>query len=182
MLIYIYCLIGFEIVKCNLISKIQCDVISTKSCNTVVQPQVLIDGTPLSQVDKQKIWECMVFDSKLTWSSHVAAVCKSIAYYLCLINFHSKSLPREILKMLVESLVFSRPYQFGGQRYIKILYPDITIYITEQSIFCAFVDCISHNMFQTLPSYWMAFCALVNSISHIMCYVRSIHLRVEAFT
>ena len=80
---------------------------STKSCNAVVQPQVLIDGTPLSEVDKQK-YLGVVFDSKLTWSSHVAAVCKSMAYYLYLINFHSQSLPREILKMLVESLVFSR--------------------------------------------------------------------------
>ena len=50
----------------------------------------------------------MVFDSKSTWSSHVAAVCKSMPYYLYLSNFHSKSLTHEILKMLVESLVFSR--------------------------------------------------------------------------
>ena len=50
----------------------------------------------------------MVFDSKLIWCSHVAAVCKNMAYYLYLINFHSKLLPREILKMLVESLVSSR--------------------------------------------------------------------------
>ena len=34
--------------------------------------------------------------------------CLSMAYYLYLINYHSKSLPREILKMLVESFVFSR--------------------------------------------------------------------------
>ena len=75
---------------------------STKSCNAVVQPQMLIDETPLSQVDKQKYLGA-VFDSKSTWSSHVAAVCKSMAYFVYLINFHSKSLPREILKMLVES-------------------------------------------------------------------------------
>ena len=34
---------------------------STKSCNAVVQPQVLIDGTPLSEVDKQK-YLGVVFD------------------------------------------------------------------------------------------------------------------------
>ena len=39
---------------------------STKSCNAVLQPQVLIDGTPLSQVDKQK-YLGVVFDGKLTW-------------------------------------------------------------------------------------------------------------------
>ena len=57
----------------------------TKSCNTVVRPQVLIvnDETPLSQVDKQK-YLGVTFDSKLTWSqsSHVAVVCKSMACYL----------------------------------------------------------------------------------------------------
>ena len=80
---------------------------SAKSCNAVVQPQVLIDETPLSQVDRQK-YLGVVFDGKLTWSSHVASVCKSMAYYLYLISYHSKSLPYEILKMLVDCLVFSR--------------------------------------------------------------------------
>ena len=60
---------------------------STKSCKAVVQPQVLIEETPLSQVDKQK-YLGVVFDSKLTWSQHVAAVCKSMVYYLCLIADH----------------------------------------------------------------------------------------------
>ena len=71
----------------------------------MLQPQVLIDETPLSQVDKQK-YLGGVFDSKSTWSSHVAAICKSMACFVYLINFHSKSLPRELLKMLVESLIF----------------------------------------------------------------------------
>ena len=82
---------------------------STKPCNAVAQPLVLIDETILSQVDKQK-YLGVVFDSNLTWSSHVTAVCKSMAYYLYLINFHSKLLPcsYKILKMLVEPLVFFR--------------------------------------------------------------------------
>ena len=54
---------------------------STKSHNSVVQPQVLINGTPLFQVDKQK-YLGVTFHSKLTWCSHVAAVCKSTDYYL----------------------------------------------------------------------------------------------------
>ena len=67
-------------------------MVSIKSCNAVVQPLVLIDETALSQVDKQK-YLGVIFDRKLTWSSHVAAVCKSMAYCLYLINFHSNSLP-----------------------------------------------------------------------------------------
>ena len=51
-------------------------MVSTKSCNAVVQPLVLIDETPLSQVDKQK-YLGVVFDNKLTWSSHVAAVVRA---------------------------------------------------------------------------------------------------------
>ena len=68
---------------------------STKSCNVVVQSQVLIHDTPLSPVDKQK-YLGVVFDSKLTRSSHMATACKSMAYHLYLINFHHKSLPCEI--------------------------------------------------------------------------------------
>ena len=43
MLMYIYCLIGSEIVKCNLISKGLVSVLwfSTKLCNAVVQAQVI---------------------------------------------------------------------------------------------------------------------------------------------
>ena len=49
----------------------------------------------------------VTFDTNLNWSSHVASVCRSMSYYLHLINCHVKSLPSDIIKMLVESLVFS---------------------------------------------------------------------------
>ena len=54
-----------------------------KSSSAIVQPQVLLDGTPLSKVDRQK-YLGVTFDNKLTWYSHVAAVCKNMAYYLYL--------------------------------------------------------------------------------------------------
>ena len=76
-----------------------------KSSSTIVQPQVLIDGTPLSKVDRQKHLG-VIFDNNLTWCSHVAAVCKNMAYYLYLINYNNKSLPREILRMLVCRISF----------------------------------------------------------------------------
>ena len=37
------------------------------------------------------------------------------------------------------------PYQFRGQQYIRILYTELIIYITEQSIL--YVDCIGENIF-----------------------------------
>jgi len=69
-------------------------------------PLVLHDGTPLLSVDKQK-YLFVTFDSRLNWSSHVSKICGSMSYYLTLINSHVKCLPTSIVKMLIESLVFS---------------------------------------------------------------------------
>ena len=70
-------------------------------------PPILLNSVPLSSVQKQK-YLGVTFDTTLNWSSHVASVCRSMSYYLHLINCHVKSLPSDITKMLVESLVFSR--------------------------------------------------------------------------
>ena len=70
-------------------------------------PPILLNSVPLSSVQKQK-YLGVTFDTNLNWSSHVASVCRSMSYYLHLINCHVKSLPSDIIKMLVESLVFSR--------------------------------------------------------------------------
>ena len=70
-------------------------------------PPILLDSVPLSSVQKQK-YLGVTFDTNLNWSSHVASVCRSMSYYLHLINCHVKSLSSDIIKMLVESLVFSR--------------------------------------------------------------------------
>ena len=105
----------------------------------------------------------MVFDSKLTWSSHMAAVCKSMAY---LINFHSKSLPREILKMLVESLVFS---------WLNYALPVWGPAVHQNSFH------VSRH--RPTPNYWMVFRAFVNSTPHIMRYasVRSIYIYIYIY-
>ena len=70
-------------------------------------PPVLYDTTPLTVVDRQK-YLGVIFDHRLTWSSHVAKVYKSMSYYLFLISPHVRFLPTTIVKMLMESLVFSR--------------------------------------------------------------------------
>ena len=74
---------------------------------SVPQPPILHDDTPLTVVDKQK-YLGVTFDSRLTWSSHISKICGSMSYYLTLINSHGKYLPSTIVKMLIESLVFSR--------------------------------------------------------------------------
>ena len=61
----------------------------------------------ITVVDKQK-YLGVTFDSRLTWSLHISKVCGSKSYYLMLINCHVKYLPSTIVKMLIESLVFSR--------------------------------------------------------------------------
>ena len=70
-------------------------------------PSVMVGDTTLSVVSKQQYLGVM-FDGQLNWRHHVAGVCKSMSYYLSLIRSHVKSLPSPIIKMLVESLVFSR--------------------------------------------------------------------------
>ena len=100
MLIYAHYLVGPIIVRCNLANiKKSCVMwFSTNSCKAIVQPQVMIDKTLLLQVDTQK-YLGVTFDSTLTWYLHVATICKNMAYYLHLSNYHSKSLQRFILKI-----------------------------------------------------------------------------------
>jgi len=74
-------------------------------------------------VDKQR-YLGITFDNRLNWSSHVSKACESMAYYLNLINNYAKNLPSSIVKMLIESLVFSR-YIYslcGDQLLVRILY------------------------------------------------------------
>ena len=69
-------------------------------------PSIMLDSVPLSAVQKQK-YLGVTFDTNLNWYSHVASVCRSMSYYLTLIKRHVNSLPSDIIKMLMESLVFS---------------------------------------------------------------------------
>ena len=68
-------------------------------------PPVMVDDVALSVVSKQKYLDVM-FDSQLNWSHHVAAVCKSMSYYLMMIGSHAKNLPSTIIR-IVECLAFS---------------------------------------------------------------------------
>ena len=100
------CLLSTWIHNSKMLKKSSVMWFSVRSRNNDAQPQILIDNVPLSQVTKQK-YLGVIFDNKLNWSSHVAATCRSMAYYLYQINHHSRSLLFNILKMLMESLVFS---------------------------------------------------------------------------
>ena len=85
---------------------------SVKSCkSSTVVPPILLQGTPLENVDKQK-YLGITIDSNLTWASHVANVCKKMAYYLYLIGCHQKVLPNSIIKMLIDSLMISH-FMYG---------------------------------------------------------------------
>ena len=56
-------------------------------------------------VTKQK-YLGITIDSNLTWACHVANVYKKMAYYPYLIGCHRKVLPSNIIKILIDSLVF----------------------------------------------------------------------------
>ena len=78
-----------------------------RSLLTVSPPDVVVDSTPLRPVSTQK-YLGVIFDDRLDWSAHVAAVCKKVSFYLFWINSHRKNLPSEVIKMLIDSLVLSR--------------------------------------------------------------------------
>ena len=76
------------------------------SPNSIILPTITVDGHSLVRVDSQKYLGLHI-DSKLSWRNHVANICKKMAYYLYLIGYHCSTLPKSIIKMLVESLVLS---------------------------------------------------------------------------
>ena len=52
----------------------------------------------------------LVFDSQLSWSSHVFGVCKKMSYYLYLLNSYRHVLSNNLMKLLLDSLVLSHVY------------------------------------------------------------------------
>ena len=47
----------------------------------------------------------LIFDNRLTWTSHVSNICKKLSYYLHLVGFHKRVLPVSLIKLLTDSLV-----------------------------------------------------------------------------
>jgi len=70
-------------------------------------PSIVVNDTQLKEVDHQKHLG-IIFDKQLCWDNQVNYVCKRIAYYLHLPSIHWNSLTYSILKLLSESLIFSR--------------------------------------------------------------------------
>ena len=83
-----------------------------RSPNSIILPTITVDGHSLVRVDSQKYLGFHI-DSKLSWRNHVANICKKMAYYLYLIGYHHSTLPKSIIKMLVESLVLSCHAKIG---------------------------------------------------------------------
>jgi len=70
-------------------------------------PAISVDGNQLQEVNHQR-YLGIIFDKKLNWDCQVNDVCKQVAYYLHLLNINRKSLTFSVLKLLTESLIFSR--------------------------------------------------------------------------
>ena len=79
----------------------------TKSKRCLEYPNILIHDTILKSVDKQKYLGIM-FDSRLSciWIHQVSATCSKMSYYLYLIDSHKHCLSADLIKLLIESLVF----------------------------------------------------------------------------
>ena len=68
---------------------------------------IFVDDNQLWEVDQQR-YSGIIFDKRLQWNSQVSDICKRVAYYLHLLSVHRKSLTFSVLKLLTESLIFSR--------------------------------------------------------------------------
>ena len=68
-------------------------------------PSIFVHDTILKSVDKQK-YLGITFDSKLSWIHQVSEICSKMSYYLNLISSHKYCLSADLIKLLIESLVF----------------------------------------------------------------------------
>ena len=73
---------------------------------TVWLPSIYVDNIPLSVVFKQKYLRLML-DDALSWSHQVSKVCQLMSYYLYLLNKQKLIIKMDLLKLLIENLVFS---------------------------------------------------------------------------
>ena len=80
---------------------------SSKRAADVSCLPISINGSPLHHVETQK-YLGIIFDNKLQWGAQLNNVCKQISYYLYMLGLHRRSLTFDVLKMLSESLIFSR--------------------------------------------------------------------------
>ena len=69
-------------------------------------PHISVDGVTL-QTTEQQTYLGLNFDTHLSWDSQVSNVCKKMSYYLYLIKSHYRVLKFDVMKLLIESLVFS---------------------------------------------------------------------------
>ena len=72
-------------------------------------PPIVVDGVILKVVDKQK-YLGVIFDPTLSWANQVSNVCRKMAYYLHLNSSHKRTLSMQLIKLLIDSLVFSHLY------------------------------------------------------------------------
>ena len=72
----------------------------------VVTMQKFIDNTTLQVVTKQK-YLGVIFDDCFVWNNHVSHICKKMSYYLYIISKHKQVLNSNLMKLLIDPLVFS---------------------------------------------------------------------------
>ena len=68
-------------------------------------PDIVIDNTTLQVVTKQK-YLGIIFDDCFVWNHHIPHICKKISYYLYIISKHKQVLNSNLMKLLIDPLVF----------------------------------------------------------------------------
>ena len=69
-------------------------------------PPISVGGVVLQVPEKQKYLR-LIFDSTMSWTHHVANMCRKMSYYLCLLRSHQHVSDDSLMKMLLESPVLS---------------------------------------------------------------------------
>jgi len=64
-------------------------------------------GSDILQVTEKQKYLGLIFDSTMSWSHHVAKVCRKMSYYICLLRSHRHVIDYSLMKILLESLVLS---------------------------------------------------------------------------
>ena len=67
---------------------------------------IVVDDTPVQVVTKQK-YLGVILDDRLSWNHYVSHICKKMSYYLYGISKHRHMLSTNLMKLLIDPLVFS---------------------------------------------------------------------------
>jgi len=81
--------------------------VSNHSLRSTYLPTYICWYSDVLQVTEKQKYLGLIFESTMSWSHHVANVCRRMSYYLSLLRSHHHVIDYSLMKMLLEFLVLS---------------------------------------------------------------------------